>query len=90
MSKYLVILSTLFIIGCNITPRNEYIEGTSLTLGIYIPYNGQIYGIKAINFLSGKRITSYTNQFPQVKSEHIITNGSWGVDYTDITKTEIR
>ena len=30
MSKYLVILSTLFFIGCNITPRNEYIEGTSL------------------------------------------------------------
>lgn len=64
MSKYLVILSTLFIIGCNITPRNEYIEGTSLNIGLYIPYNGQIYGIKALNFLSGKRITSYTNQFP--------------------------
>ena len=81
----------LFISGCNLTPRNEYIEGTSLSLGLYIPYNGHIYGIQALNYLSGKRITANTNQFPKIKSEHIITNSSsfFCFDLTDINKTEI-
>lgn len=80
----------LFISGCNITPRNEYIEGTSLTLGLYLPYNGQIYGIQALNYLSGKRITAITNQFPKIKSEHIITNSSFFCfELNEINKTEI-
>lgn len=66
-------------VGCRNQEANTYIEGTSLTIGLYVPFNGNIYGIQAINYLSGKKIQLATNQQFKISSEHAISNMAFGV-----------
>ena len=35
-----------------------YIEGTSIVVGLLVPYNGSLVGIQAFTYLSGKRYKS--------------------------------
>lgn len=76
-------------LGCRNQCQNTYIEGTSLTLGLYIPYNGNIYGIQALNYLSGKKIQLHTNQQFKVSSEHSISNKTMMLDNFDYSKVSI-
>lgn len=88
--RYLILFLILILSGCTITPRNEYLEGTAFQIGLYIPFNGSVYGLQAFNYVSGKRIVSTTNNFPSIESEHIMTNSTFGcMDLTDINKTKI-
>ena len=67
---------SLGFLGCSTeNMNNQVIEGTSLTIGLYIPYNGTIYGLQCVNYLSGRKIVS-TNS---IESAHSITNHTLGV-----------
>ena len=61
--------------GCSTNPR--YVEGTNLSLGAYLPVDGQLMGIEIINYLNGCSIRTSTNQSFQVSRTHCSTN-SWG------------
>lgn len=61
--------------GCSSNPR--YTEGTNLSLGAYLPVDGQLMGIEIINYLNGCSIRTSTNQSFQVSRTHCSTN-SWG------------
>ena len=76
MQKIILILSLLLLLsGCiNQQSQNSYLEGTSLTVGLYIPLNGSLYGLQFVNFISGKRLSINTNSLFKVKSSNSITN----------------
>ena len=61
--------------GCSSNPR--YVEGTNLSLGAYLPVDGQLMGIEIVNYLNGCTIRTSTNQSFQVSRTHCSTN-SWG------------
>ena len=85
-------LCFFFVVGClsPTTSTNTYVEGKSLTIGLWLPINGQIYGLQAVNYLSGKKISVNTNQNFNLTSSHSISNRSFGVvDVVDNSKTKI-
>ena len=79
VKRILLMLVFMLVIGCSSISSNEYVEGTSLKLGIYLPYNGNIYGLQAVNYLSGKRIRLNTNQTFKVSSQHSISNETFSI-----------
>ena len=90
--KNLCFISLLLflVVGCYSPTTNSYVEGTSLTVGLWLPINGQIYGLQAVNYLSGKKISVNTNQNFNVTSSHSISNKTFGcVDVIDHSKTKI-
>ena len=60
MKKILSFVFLCFVLGCVSTTevRNDYIEGTSIVVGLLVPYNGSLVGIQAFTYLSGKRYKS--------------------------------
>ena len=60
MKKLLTIALLLLSLGCvsRTEVRNDYIEGTSIVVGLLVPYNGGLVGIQAFTYLSGKRFKS--------------------------------
>ena len=60
MKKLLTIALLLLSLGCvsRTEVRNDYIEGTSIVVGLLVPYNGSLVGIQAFTYLSGKRYKS--------------------------------
>ena len=60
MKKFLAIAFLLLTLGCvsRTEVRNDYIEGTSIVVGLLVPYNGSLVGIQAFTYLSGKRYRS--------------------------------
>ena len=60
MKKFLAIALFLLTLGCvsRTDVRNDYIEGTSIVVGLLVPYNGSLVGIQAFTYLSGKRYKS--------------------------------
>ena len=53
----MLIMSLLLLAsGCVSTTevRNDYIEGTSVVVGLLVPYNGSLVGIQAFTYLSSK------------------------------------
>lgn len=92
MQKLILTLLLAFLlsapIGCTSQVGNEYIEGTSLTLGLYLPMNGTVYGLQCINYLSGKRVKVATNGNFKIDSVHAVTNSAFGIfDVSDYSKT---
>lgn len=73
MTKILVCL--IFLVGCSTIPENSFVEGTSITLGLYIPYNGTVYGLQCFNFLSGTKMNFNSNSVEYVSSS---TNSIFG------------
>ena len=85
-----LVLSICLLSGCACQHANSYVEGTSLTVGLWLPINGQIYGLQALNYLSGKKISVSTNQEFKVESERNVTNSTLNVfDVIDNSKTRI-
>ena len=65
-------------------------EGSSLKLGIYVPANGQLYGIQALSWLSGCKVDMPTNQQFKLCREYAASNDYFGVVHIrERTKTQI-
>lgn len=85
MKKFALALLILLalVCGCVSTcPKNEVISGTSLTVGLWIPFNGTIYGLQAFNYLSGTKITSTLTNSCDISYKHSVTNSGFAVDST--------
>ena len=61
--------------GCSTSPR--YVEGTNLSLGAYLPIDGQLMGIEVVNYLNGCSVRTSSNQAFNVSRTYCSTN-SWG------------
>ena len=75
----LIISLLLLASGCVSTTevRNDYIEGTSVVVGLLVPYNGGLVGIQAFTYLSGKRYRSADTNL-QIQTSHSLTNSALG------------
>ena len=79
MKKFLTIALLMLSLGCvsRTEVRNEYIEGTSIVVGLLVPYNGSLVGIQAFTYLSGKRYKSADTNL-QIQTTHSLTNSALG------------
>ena len=71
----LVFIYVLLCQGCSTSPR--YIEGNHLSLGAYLPIDGQIMGVELVNYLNGCSVRTISNQAFNVSRTYCSTN-SWG------------
>ena len=87
--SYVLIMLTAF--GCVSTTnvRNDYIEGTSIVVGLLVPYNGNLVGIQAFTYLSGKRYKSADMTNLTIKTSHSLTNRLFGCECIDVQETDI-
>ncbi len=85
MKKLLSISLLLLALGCVSTTevRNDYIEGTSVVVGLLVPYNGSLVGIQAFTYLSGKRYRSADTNL-QIQTSHSFTNSVFGYRTVDV------
>ena len=64
--------------GCSSNPR--YVEGTNLSLGAYLPIDGQLMGIELANYLNGCSVRTSSNQSFNVSRTYNATNEwAWGL-----------
>ena len=91
MKKLLTIALLLLALGCvsRTEVRNDYIEGTSIVVGLLVPYNGSLVGIQAFTYLSGKRYKSADTNL-QIQTTHTFTNSVFGCKTVDCQKTDIK
>ena len=85
MKKLLSISLLLLASGCVSATgvRNDYIEGTSVVVGLLVPYNGSLVGIQAFTYLSGKRYRSADTNL-QIRTSHSLTNSAFGYRTADV------
>ena len=91
MKKFLAIALLLLSLGCvsRTEVRNDYIEGTSIVVGLLVPYNGSLVGIQAFTYLSGKRFKSADTNL-QSQTTHTLTSSVFGCKTVDCQKTDIK
>jgi len=90
--RRLMIIALAALCGCAQSPK--YVEGTSLTLGAYIPWGGNLYGIELLSYVNGAVVKVPSNTCFQIRREHSATNSwMWGmldtIDHTD-TKIDLK
>jgi len=66
MKKALFACFLLLSAGCKIPDNNIFLTGTHLTLGLYVPVNGSVYGIQMVDYLSGTMVKTPSNEQFQV------------------------
>ena len=90
MKKLLTIALLLLALGCvsRTEVRNDYIEGTSIVVGLLVPYNGSLVGIQAFTYLSGKRYKSADTNL-QIQTTHSLTNSALGFQTRGFQQTKI-
>ena len=88
-SYVLIMLLAFGCVSSTTNVRNDYIEGTSIVVGLLIPYNGNLVGIQAFTYLSGKRYKSYDLTNLTIKTSHSLTNKVLGCECIDVQETDI-
>lgn len=84
----LIAAMIVFFAGCSSTTR--YVEGTSTSLGTYIPYDGSVYGLEIVQYLSGCKVVCPTNQPMSVEREFCASNSYFGIVHTsESSKTKV-
>ena len=53
--------------------NTQVLDGTLIQFGIFLPYNGSLYGIQCLNYVSGR--STKINSTNDVISTHSISNG---------------
>ena len=64
--------------GCSTNPKA--VEGTSIQLGAYLPFEGNLYGVELMSYVNGLKIQASSNQSFQVDRTYTSTNEwAWGL-----------
>ena len=77
MKKYsLCLLFVLFFqsIGCvsSSSYNTQVLDGTLIQFGLFLPYNGSLYGLQMLQYVSGRSVKTCTTN--ALISTHSITN----------------
>ena len=74
----LVVLIYVLCQGCS--TQQKAVEGTSIQLGAYLPFDGNLYGIELMSYVNGLKIQASSNQSFQVSRTYNSTNDwLWGM-----------
>lgn len=65
----------LGMIGC--CSSQKMVEGTTINLGAYIPWENSLYGVELISYVNGIKVNVASNSTMTVERTHSATN-SWG------------
>ena len=87
-----LILAACLLIGCASQPK--FVEGTSVQLGAYVPWQSNLYGVELISYVNGCVVRTPTNMCYEVERKYSVTNDwCWGmlksVEYSD-TKVKLK
>ena len=64
--------------GCS--SSQKIVEGTSIQLGAYLPFEGNMYGVELVSYVNGLKLQTSTNQSFQVSRTYNATNDwLWGM-----------
>lgn len=64
--------------GCS--SSQKIVEGTSIQLGAYLPFEGNLYGVELVSYVNGMKLHTSTNQSFQVSRTYSSTNDwLWGM-----------
>lgn len=82
-------LIALCLVGCSSNPK--MVEGTTINLGAYLPWEGNIYGLELISYVNGIKVNSSSNQEFKVEREYASTNSwVWGLmESRERSKTKV-
>ena len=73
----LAIMSAL-LAGC--VHGNRYVEGTSLQLGAYVPWESNLYGVELVSYVNGCALKTSSNICFEVQRNFCATNEYlWGM-----------
>ena len=87
--RKLFLAAILLLCGCG--AGHKYVEGTSLQLGAYVPWESNIYGVELVSYVSGCVVRGATNQAVTIEREYAATNTYfWGmVETRETTRTTV-
>ena len=77
-------------IGCASQPK--YVEGTSLSLGAYIPWDGQMYGVELMQYVNGAVLKVPSNTCYEIQRSYCATNSwMWGMlESVESSETKVK
>lgn len=79
MKKLIAIVLVLLLCGCALK-NPMLLEGTSLRLGCYIPWQSNLYGLEIMSFTYGTFVVAQTNEAFQIDHSSSSTNSwMWGM-----------
>ena len=74
----LVVLIYVLCQGCS--TQQKAVEGTSIQLGAYLPFDGNLYGVELMSYVNGLKIQASSNQSFKVSRTYNTTNDwLWGM-----------
>lgn len=90
MKKIVTIVLALFLCGCSSQPK--YVEGTSVQLGAYIPWQSNIYGVELLSYVNGCVVRTPTNMCYEIERQYSLTNDwCWGMlKSTESSNTKVK
>lgn len=77
MNKLIAFILALLLCGCTSQPK--FVEGTSVQLGAYVPWQSNLYGVELISYVNGCVVRTPTNMCYEIERKYSVTNDwAWG------------
>ena len=78
MVKAMLLACAVFAAGC--LQQHRLVEGTSVQLGAYVPWESQLWGLELVSYVSGLSVKAPTNVCLEVRRSCCSTNEFlWGM-----------
>ena len=75
-----IMLVLIYVLCQGCSTQQKAVEGTSIQLGAYLPFDGNLYGIELMSYVNGLKIQASSNQSFQVSRTYNSTNDwLWGM-----------
>ena len=75
-----IMLVLIYVLCQGCSTQQKVVEGTSIQLGAYLPFDGNLYGIELMSYVNGLKIQASSNQSFQVSRTYNATNDwLWGM-----------
>lgn len=67
-----------------------FVEGTRFRMGVYVPWDGQLYGLQIMEYLNGSCVRAPSNRVMSVTRSFCSSNDYFGVTHTrDASNTDV-
>lgn len=75
-----IMLVLIYVLCQGCSTNQKAVEGTSIQLGAYLPFDGNLYGVELMSYVNGLKIQASSNQSFQVERTYNATNDwLWGM-----------
>lgn len=87
--KRLIAIAAMLAAGC--ASSSKFVEGTSVQLGAYVPWESNLYGVELVSYVNGCALKASSNLNFKVTRQYAATNSYlWGaVETREATKTAV-